>query len=123
MKNWICADSDSCQYVADLGDSVYEFYEVIALTHDDGDDCFAVVHGHVHLMEYLMDEESIAKILQMYEYDSIRDVMNEYGVDWRQIIAECIFETHAREYRHVIVGTFEFCAGYITAMTEKEAMR
>ena len=51
---WICSDSDSCQYGKKLIDEGYEFYQIVPVGGDDGGDEFAVVHDIVTVNESLV---------------------------------------------------------------------
>lgn len=118
---WICSDPDCDQYVQNLSDGVYEFYQIIAFGSDDGDDRFAVIHDVVEIdKQRARTPEFINMYLKPFGYSDVDEIRHIYAEEYMQIIAECIFETDSctDSSNHIRYGTFEFCEGYIAAKIE-----
>ena len=79
--------TDDLQWCRKISDHEFEFIEVRNQLNPDEYD---VVRGTVDVNEALNDEQ-IGDPTTGY-YDSIDKVKEDYGDDWEQIVAECIFE-------------------------------
>lgn len=85
---WKVTDCDAGQRCRVLrnasGEEVYEYEQ----NGPDGE----IVNDTIDLGDYTLDKEFENKYLAAYGYtlESIKEI---YGEDWRQIVAECIFET------------------------------
>lgn len=97
---WMKTDDDSfqiCRKLKELsvlhGDDVYEFYQVqqsVPHSTDIHERLYSVAHGIIYF-----DEVDIEDILGCYGYVSMDQVKEEYGGDWKRILAECDFELTA----------------------------
>lgn len=118
---WICSDSDSCQYGKKLMDECYEFYQIVPVGGDDGSDDFAVAHDIVTVNESIVRYPTfIEKYLKPYGYSGVDDLRTTYREAWPRIVAECVFETMSclNSENYIRYGTHEFCEGYIAAKIE-----
>ena len=118
---WICSDSDSCQYGKKLMDEGYEFYQIVPVGGDNGGDDFAVAHDIITVNESLVRYSTfIEKYLKPYGYSGVDELRTTYREAWPRIVAECIFETKSclNSENYVRYGTYEFCEGYIAAKIE-----
>lgn len=114
---WICSDSDSCQYGKKLVDEAYEFYQIVPVGGDD----FAVAHDIVTVNEsYVRYSTFIEKYLKPYGYSGVDELRTMYREAWPRIVAECVFETKSclNSENYIQYGTHEFCEGYIAAKIE-----
>ena len=81
---WICTDG-GIQWVKPLGNR--EFYLIEIREMPEGD--YEIVTGIFNVAEY--DDEA-DNLLRSYGYKGITDVIEQYGDESDQIIAECAFE-------------------------------
>ena len=97
--NWILTDDDSCQICREIKDGVFELFQVTKILpswkdSEDGKD-FRVSHAFIYVDD--MNDEDIRNICECYGYDNLDTLKEEYGEEWKQILAECEFELEALE--------------------------
>lgn len=81
--------TDSGQWCERLGLNKFQFWETYKTDLDYPDEtCYTEV---INLDEYTDDEKD--DYVRPYDYDGVEDVQRRYRWHWRQIVAECIFET------------------------------
>lgn len=93
-EKWVCTDLDSSQYRKINADSTYIFIEKVWLDICEGDEGYpdkeyTVKSAWIDLNDYSDYEKECA--ISGY-YESMDDIYEQYGMDIKDIIAECIFE-------------------------------
>lgn len=78
--------SDDLQIVKQDAEDVFSLAEVRTL----GDNEFAVVQGTFDLNDF--SQEELEEEIHPYGYTSVDEIKSSYGSQYKQIIAECIFE-------------------------------
>lgn len=93
-NDWIMTDDDSFQFCRKVKDGVYELLQITSTlpSWEDQEQAFGVSHAFVDIKD-----ADIADICSCYGYQSLEEIKDEYGSDWKQIIAECMFELDAME--------------------------
>lgn len=119
---WICCDPDGFKYERKVSDDTYEFYEIVQVGEDAGDDDFAVVHDTITVNEHdARTSRFIEEYLKPYGYSGIDELRVIYREAWPQSVADCIFETKScfNSVNYICCGTYEFCEGYLAAKIER----
>lgn len=81
--------TDTGQWVERLGLNKFQLWETLRVDLESPDEtCYTEV---INLDEYTDDEKD--DYVRPYGYDGVEDVQRIYLQHWRQIVAECIFET------------------------------
>ena len=80
---WV--QTDELQYVKKIDQNKYNIIECVYF--QDGSYTYGV--NHIDLEEYTDDD--LNEEVQGY-YESLKEVVNEYGDDWRQVVSEIIAE-------------------------------
>ena len=108
--DWVCTDSDTCQYVQRLGKEMFELRQVI-LT-DPENDRYTAVGAVIGLDDY--DEEELLMYLGFYGYTALSEVELLCGNEAKQVIAECVFESlEPDEYEVLHSGSFDECEAFL----------
>lgn len=97
--NWVLTDNDCYQICREIKDGVFELFQVTKTlpsweSSKDGKD-FRVSHAFVYVDD--LNDEDIQNICECYGYDNMDSLKEEYGEEWKQILAECEFELEALE--------------------------
>ena len=89
-----CTDSDNQQFCIKLSSDVFIYSQQNKMFYSwDEDNDIDVMEYYTDTI-YLNDEEDIDQQISGF-YDSVEDLKSEVGDDWKQIVAECIFEYQA----------------------------
>lgn len=93
-EEWVCTDPDSSQYRKINADGTYIFIEKVWLDTFKGDEGYpdkeyTVKSALIDLNDYSEYEKECA--ISGY-YKSMDNICEQYGMDTKDIIAECIFE-------------------------------
>ena len=93
------AFSSAYQICREIKDGVFELFQVTKTlpsweSSKDGKD-FRVSHAFVYVDD--LNDEDIQNICECYGYDNMDSLKEEYGEEWKQILAECEFELEALE--------------------------
>lgn len=95
--------TDDLQWCRKANDAntVYDFVEVRLSAPGK----YVFVTGSIDLESY--DGEDIEDCIRSYGYEGVEDVKKKYPNDWRQVIAECLFEeTSEMELGFCVFGPF-----------------
>lgn len=108
-EEWICTDSDCMQYCMMINENEYKFIQAVWLdtcgddkraeNAKDESDNYAVCVGYIDLDLY--SEEEMEGSIESYGY-TMETVKEIYGDDYKQIIAECLFEDECLTNDHSI---------------------
>lgn len=114
---WVCTDSDSCQYVKALDDLPNHFRLIeIGLVNPDTAQ-YEVYTDDVCVNDYFNDQElvdELENILRGFGYSSISEAVRNYGDSAPQVIAECIFEHYGSfQAESVFIGREEECRSFV----------
>lgn len=91
-KGFILTDSDSFQLCKKIKDNVFELYQITkVLPFTDVEKCYQVSHEVIDVND--VDVDSLCKIF--YYHGRVRELEEEYGANWPQIVAEMAFEENA----------------------------
>ena len=91
-KGFILTDNDSFQLCKKIKDNVFELYQITkVLPFTDVEKCYQVSHEVIDVNN--VDVDSLCKIF--YYHGRVRELEEEYGADWPQIVAEMAFEENA----------------------------
>ncbi|MSS38601.1 hypothetical protein [Clostridium porci] len=88
-NKWKLTDDDSFQIRKERKEDVFELYQIdsVVSSYERGERDFRVSHAVVYLSD--IDTEDV---LDCYGYESLKALKEEYGDDWKGILAECDFE-------------------------------
>ena len=109
---WILTDDSSCQYVREVpgADNTFDLIEMSLI---DPDTMEHEVYADTVCINDV-DAEETQSILASFGHGGIDEVIERYGRNSAQIIAECIFE-HYGSYRatRLFAGTEAQCVDFI----------
>lgn len=108
-EEWICTDPDCMQYCMMINENEYKFIQAVWLdtcgddkraeNAKDESDNYTVCTGYIDLDLY--SEEDMEGSVESYGY-TMETVKEIYGDDYKQIIAECLFEDECLTNDHSI---------------------
>ena len=87
--NWIVTDPNCGQCCNKLNENEYQYVEYREVG-DAGSEYYWVYKMYVDLKSYT--EQEMLSFTKPYGYKTIDELKENYGDDYRMIIAECIFE-------------------------------
>ena len=93
---WTQTDDDSFQLRRKVMEDVYELYQIqmVRPFEDTSDEkLYKVAQGFIHIKGITPKDRK--NILECYGYSSIDELYEQYGDDWKGILAECWFELKA----------------------------
>ncbi|MDL2248945.1 hypothetical protein LJB89_04560 [Tyzzerella sp. OttesenSCG-928-J15] len=102
---WTLVDDSTQQHVKKKNQDQYELVEYCEYYNEN----FYIYSQVIDMRDY--DEYDIVTYIKPYGYKSIDEVRKEYGESYKQVIAECIFETDGISEAH----------HYYKAYSEEEA--
>ncbi|MBG9693180.1 hypothetical protein ABD91_20790 [Lysinibacillus sphaericus] len=83
-------NTDDQQYCRDLNNEDFEYVEYQQVRSDDDTPKFLVKHDVLNFGD--LSEEEINEAISGY-YDSLNEVIEMYGSQYKQIVVECLFES------------------------------
>lgn len=100
QKNgWILTDDDSFQIRRKIEEDVFELYQIDATapSWEEGDRVFRVSHAVIYICDINQDS-----MMDCYGYESLEAFKEEYGDDWKGVLAECDFEITSQNGEYFI---------------------
>ena len=94
-NNWFLTDDDSCQYVKEINPDTFELIEMGLVSHNP--ELYEVYADTINLNDYFYNNGKeglleVQNILKGFGYSSLINLIAQYPNNYKQIMAECIFE-------------------------------
>lgn len=88
-SEWVLTDDDSFQIRRKIEEDIFELYQIdaVAPSWEEGDRAFRVSNAVIYICD--IDQDSM---MDCYGYESFEAFKEEYGDDWKGVLAECDFE-------------------------------
>lgn len=88
-NEWILTDNDSFQIRRKIEEDVFELYQIDATapSWEEGNQLFRVSHAVIYICNINQDS-----MMDCYGYESFEAFKEEYGDNWKGVLAECDFE-------------------------------
>ena len=111
--DWALTDDDSCQYVKKLDENTLSLIEMCIISINP--DRYEVYADTINVQEHLEGaEQRLKEIIHGYGYLDYPDVVEKYGEEAAQVVAECIFEHYGSFCTgSLYIGSEDECADYI----------
>lgn len=90
LGEWLLTDDSCYQHCQRISPTEFNCIQMISLPSGPMGDLYCVYQSMIDIDDY---EEDVDDILQSFGYTSLERVKECYGEAWKQIIAECAFET------------------------------
>lgn len=113
-NEWMLADDDSQQYVRRTSKFEFDLIEMCLIRHNP--DRYAVYSTDIDVSEWFADENrnKLENIISTFGYDDIDEMKQNYGEEYLQVIAECIFEYYGSVMADTLFeGPEKDCIAYI----------